>query len=449
MITRTLILGAAGRDFHNFNVCYRDQGDRRVVAFTATQIPHIADRRYPPELAGPLYPEGIPIFLEEHLVDLVRRLNVDEVVFAYSDVSHVHVMHLASMALSAGADFVLLGPKRTMLPSSKPVISVGAVRTGAGKSPVARRVAEIIRSAGWRLVVVRHPMPYGDLVAQACQRFASLEDLERQHCTLEEREEYEPHLAQGTVVFAGVDYLRILRAAEAEADVILWEGGNNDLPFFKPDLHLVVVDPHRAGHEEAYHPGETNLRMADVAIISKVNTATAAAVQTVRASVERLNPAAAIIDTDLVITVDDEKAIAGRRALAVEDGPTLTHGEMPYGAGVLAARRLGATLVDPRPWAAPSIAEVYRKYPHLGSVLPAMGYGNAQLAELGATIAATPCDVVVCATPVDLPRLIPIRQPVARVTYEAREHPPGALVGPVLGAIRRKVGSNGRQNPGS
>jgi predicted GTPase len=441
MNTRVLILGAAGRDFHNFNVCYRDDPKREVVAFTATQIPNIADRRYPPELAGPRYPDGIPIYPQSELERLIREMRVDEVVFSYSDVSHQHVMNVASAVLAAGADFVLLGPRRTMLRSTRPVVSIGAVRTGAGKSPAARRVAEIIRTAGWRLVVVRHPMPYGDLAAQACQRFATLDDLDHQQCTIEEREEYEPHITRGTIVYAGVDYEKILRAAEAEAEVILWEGGNNDFPFYAPDLHLVVVDPHRPGHELSYHPGEANLRMADIAIIGKVNTASAEGVAAVRESTGRLNPGAALIDADLLITVDDEALVAGRRALVIEDGPTLTHGEMAYGAGVIAARRLGATLVDPRPWATPSLQEVYRRYAQLGTLLPAMGYGNTQVKELEQTIAATPCDVVVCATPVDLRRLISIGQPVARVTYDLRERPDGALVSPVLEAVRRRAES--------
>jgi predicted GTPase len=439
MTARVLILGAAGRDFHNFNMYDRDRDDRQVVAFTATQIPHIADRRYPPELAGARYPQGIPIHPEDRLSDLIHELRVDEVVFSYSDVSHEHVMHVASIVLAAGADFVLLGPNRTMLQSSRPVVSVGAVRTGAGKSPTTRRIVDIIRGIGWRMVVVRHPMPYGDLVAQACQRFASLDDLDRYQCTIEEREEYEPLLARGTVVFAGVDYARILAAAELEADVILWDGGNNDLPFFRPDLHIVMVDPHRPGHESSYHPGEANLRMADVVVISKVNTAAPEAVQAVESSVRRMNPDAAIVEAELAIVVDDEQLISGHRVLAIEDGPTLTHGEMPYGAGVLAAQRLHAVLVDPRPWAAPSIAEVYRRFPHLGPVLPAMGYGNAQIADLAATIEATPCDAVICATPVDLRRLISIRRPVARVTYELRERPADALAGYVLPALQRRL----------
>jgi predicted GTPase len=435
MAIRVLILGAAGRDFHNFNMCYRDHLEYMVVGFTAAQIPNIGGRRYPPELAGPRYPDGIPIYEEEALAELIRTLDVQQVVFAYSDVSHEHVMHLGSVALAGGADFILLGPRRTMLTATKPVITVCAVRTGAGKSPAARRVVAILQEAGRRVVVVRHPMPYGDLATQVCQRFASWGDLDRCRCTIEEREEYEPHLAQGTVVYAGVDYDRILRAAEREADVIVWDGGNNDLPFFVPDLHLVVVDPHRPGDERRYHPGETNLRMADIVIISKVDTASKDAVRAVRGSVADANPAALVIEADLAISVSDEHLVAGRSVLVVEDGPTLTHGGMAYGAGTLAARRLGATPVDPRAWARPSIGEVYRRYPHLGAVLPAMGYGPQQLLDLGATIAAVPCDAVVCATPIDLQRLIPIARAVARVTYELREHPENALAGPVL-AVR-------------
>lgn len=422
-----VILGAAGRDFHNFNVCFRDRPEYEVVAFTATQIPNIAGRRYPPELAGPLYPEGIPIVPEEELAALLHRQTVDTVIFAYSDVSHQHVMHLASTALAAGADFTLLGPRRTALPAARPVISVGAVRTGAGKSPTTRRVVQILRSAGWRTVILRHPMPYGDLSTQVCQRFASWEDLDRHRCTLEEREEYELHLAQGTVVYAGVDYQRILPAAEQEADVIVWEGGNNDLPFVRPDIHIVVVDPHRPGHERIYHPGEANLRMADVVLISKVNTASPAALQAVRDSIAALNPTAAVVEGSLVIEVDNGEQLRGKRVLVIEDGPTLTHGEMGYGAGTLAARERGAVIVDPRPWAVGSIAEVYARYAQLGPVLPAMGYGQEQLADLAATIAAVPCDVVVCATPVDLRRVLAIARPVVRVLYRLEERPPGTL----------------------
>jgi predicted GTPase len=345
-------------------------------------------------------------------------------------------MHLASVALAGGADFVLLGPRRTMLAAGKPVVAVCAVRTGAGKSPVTRRVAEIVRSAGLRPAVVRHPMPYGDLARQACQRFASADDLDRQACTIEEREEYEPHLARGVPVFAGVDYARVLAAAEHEADVILWDGGNNDLPFIRPNLHIVVADALRPGHETAYYPGEANVLMADVVIVSKVNTAPPDAVRAIRATVSALNPGAQILEADLTICVDGEDRVRGRRALVVEDGPTLTHGGMASGAGLLAAQRLGASLVDPRPWARGSIADAYREYPHLGPVLPAMGYGDRQLRDLEATIAAVPCEVVVGATPVDLQRVITIGQPVARVTYEAREHSEGALAAAVLSAVR-------------
>jgi predicted GTPase len=429
-----VILGAAGRDFHNFNVCYRDDPGRRVVAFTAAQIPNIAGRRYPPELAGPLYPDGIPIYEEERLPDLIRRLDAQEVVFAYSDVPHEHVMHLASVALAGGADFVLLGPRHTMLQAHKPVIAVCAVRTGAGKSPAARRVVTIIREAGRRPVVVRHPMPYGDLVDQACQRFASRQDLDRHRCTIEEREEYEPHLARGTVVYAGADSQRVLAAAEHEADAIVWDGGNNDWPFFCPDLHIVLVDPHRAGDERHYHPGEANLLMANLIVISKVNTASPEAVQAVRRSVAAANPTAMILHAELAISLDRGDLLAGR-VLVIEDGPTLTHGGMAYGAGTLAAQQRGATLVDPRPWAAAPIAAIYRRYPQLGPILPAMGYSEAQLDALTTTIAAVPCDAIVCATPIDLRQLIRIDRPVVRVMYEFQEHPKDGLVVPIRRAL--------------
>ena len=431
---RVVILGAAGRDFHNFNVCYRNDPLRRVVAFTAAQIPNIAARRYPPELAGPLYPDGIPIYEEERLPELIRRLDAQEVVFAYSDVPHEHVMHLASVALAAGADFVLLGPPHTMLQAHKPVIAVCAVRTGAGKSPAARRVVTIIQEAGRRPVVVRHPMPYGDLVDQACQRFASRQDLDRHRCTIEEREEYEPHLARGTVVYAGVDSQRVLAAAEHEADAIVWDGGNNDWPFFCPDLHIVLVDPHRAGDERHYHPGEANLLMANLIVISKVNTASPEAVQAVRRSVAAANPTAMILHAELAISLDRGDLLAGR-VLVIEDGPTLTHGGMAYGAGTLAAQQRGATLVDPRPWAAAPIAAIYRRYPQLGPILPAMGYSEAQLDALTTTIAAVPCDAIVCATPIDLRQLIRIDRPVVRVMYEFQEHPKDGLVVPIRRAL--------------
>lgn len=420
-VRRVVIMGAAGRDFHNFNVFFRDNPVYEVVAFTATQIPHIEGRVYPPKLAGSRYPKGIPIYPESELVALIGRHRVDEVVFAYSDVPHAHVMHRASMALAAGADFRLMGPATTMLTARVPVVAVTAVRTGAGKSQTTRRVVEILRDAGLRVAVVRHPMPYGVLEEQAVQRFATYEDLDRHRCTIEEREEYEPHLDRGSVVYAGVDYGAILERAQSEADVIVWDGGNNDIPFYRPTLHVVVLDPHRAGHESTYHPGETNVRMADVAIINKVDTAPPEAVASVRRSVRELNARAAVIEAESPITVDRAEDLAGRLALVIEDGPTLTHGEMRYGAGAIAARRHGATLVDPRPFAVGSILETYRKYPHLEEILPAMGYGRAQIEELQATIAAAPADVVVIGTPIDLRRVLAMDRPAVRVRYELRE----------------------------
>ncbi len=421
MPNRVLILGAAGRDFHNFNVVYRDDPAVEVVGFTAAQIPGIAGRRYPRELAGPRYPDGIPIEPEEDLERLIRERAADQVVFAYSDVSHEHVMHLASRALAAGADFLLLGARRTMLSAAKPVVAVCAVRTGCGKSTVSRRVAETLRRRGRRVAVVRHPMPYGDLLAERVQRLASMADLERAGVTIEEREEYEPHLEAGSVVWAGVDYAEILARAQAEADVLVWDGGNNDLPFFAPTLHFCLVDPHRAGHESRYHPGEANLRMADVAVIVKEDSAPPDSVAAVRASIGGLNPRARIMETGMPFRVDAPEAIRGRRVLAVEDGPTLTHGGMPVGAAALAARRWGGTLVDPRPYARGSLREVFDRYPALGPVLPAMGYSAAQLAELGATIDAVPCDLVLLGTPADLRRGLAIRHSVQRVRYEVEE----------------------------
>jgi predicted GTPase len=417
-----LILGAAGRDFHNFNVAFRGDASARVVAFTATQIPDIAGRRYPSELAGSLYPDGIPIVAEDRLEEILRAEGVTEVVFAYSDVSHEAVMHLASRAVAAGADFRLLGAGATMLRSSVPVVSVCAVRTGAGKSQTTRRVADVLRARGLAVVAVRHPMPYGDLVRQRVQRFATWEDLDRHECTIEEREEYEPHLAAGTVVYAGIDYGAILVDAEREADVILWDGGNNDLPFYRPDVEIVVADPHRAGHEVRYFPGEANLRRAGVVVINKVSTAPAGGVEAVRRNVQALNPAALVIEADSPIAVSDAAALRGRRVLVIEDGPTLTHGEMAYGAGAVAAREHGAAeLVDPRPWAVGSIADTFRKYPHTATVLPAMGYGADQVRDLEATVRAVPCDVVVVGTPVDLRRLMNFDKPVVRVSYELVE----------------------------
>lgn len=419
---RVLIMGAAGRDFHNFNVFFRGRNDYEVVAFTATQIPNIEDRRYPAALAGPLYPHGIPIYPESDLTPLIAQLAVDQVIFAYSDVAHAYVMHKASQVLAAGADFRLLGPHATMLTARKPVIAIGAVRTGAGKSQTTRRVCDILRSQGKKVAAVRHPMPYGDLVKQACQRFASYQDLDDHQCTIEEREEYEPHLDRGVVVYAGVDYERILRAAEEEADVVVWDGGNNDFPFYKPDLFIVVADPHRAGHELAYHPGEANLRMADVVVINKVDTADLDAISRVRDSVRSVNPKAIMIEAASPITVNDPAAIRGQVVLVVEDGPTLTHGEMAYGAGVVAARRFGAAkIIDPRPYAVRTIADTYAKYPRTGAVLPAMGYGDAQIADLEETINNTPCDLVIIATPIDLSRVMRINRPTQRVGYELQE----------------------------
>ena len=427
MPVRVLILGAAGRDFHNFNVVFRDDPAVEVVAFTAAQIPGIADRRYPPELAGPRYPAGIPIEPEDALERLLRERGVHQVVFAYSDVSHEHVMHVASCALACGADFLLLGGRRTMLAAAKPVVAVCAVRTGCGKSAMSRKIVEILRSRGRRVAVVRHPMPYGDLVAARVQRFASFADLDRAGVTLEEREEYEPHLEAGSVVFAGLDYAAILARAEAEADVIVWDGGNNDLPFFVPTLHLCLVDPHRPGHESRYHPGEANLRMADVAVIVKEDTAPAAGIDAVRAAIAQLNPRARIVDTRLPISVDEPDLVRGRRVLAVEDGPTLTHGGLATGAASLAAQALGATLVDPRPHAQGSLRQVFEAYPKLGPVLPAMGYGAAQMRDLEATINAVPCDVVLLGTPIDLRRSLTVRHPVARARYRVEEVGPPAF----------------------
>ncbi len=416
---RVLIMGAAGRDFHNFNLAFREDPESRVVAFTACQIPNIAGRVYPPELAGPHYPEGIPIHPEADLPRLIREESVDEVVFAYSDVAYREVMHRAAVANACGADFRLMGARSTMLKSSKPVVSVCAVRTGCGKSQTARRLAEILKNQGVKTVVVRHPMPYGNLGAQRCQRFASIGDLDTAHCTIEEREEYERHIELGHVVYAGVDYQQILEAAASEAELILWDGGNNDLPFYRPDLHIVLADPHRAGHEVRYHPGETNLLMADIVLLAKTGTANPALVEQVRKNVRLRNPRARIIHADSILSVENPLLIRGRQVLVIEDGPTVTHGEMPYGAGYLAASRWGAAqIIDPRPYAAGSIQEIYTKYPHLSAVLPAMGYSDRQLAELKETIEAVPCDLVLVGTPFDLGRLLDIDKPIMRVAYE-------------------------------
>jgi predicted GTPase len=439
--TRILILGAGGRDFHNFNTVYRDREGVRVVAFTAAQIPHIENRVYPAALAGRLYPNGIPIRPEEEFEALVRDQRVHQVVFSYSDVSHDYVMHMASRSHAAGASFVMLGPRQTWLESRVPVVAVTAVRTGSGKSQTSRKVSRLLREMGNRVVVVRHPMPYGDLTRQRVQRFARYEDLAAADCTIEEREEYEPHLDGGSVVMAGVDYAEILAAAEREADVVLWDGGNNDFPFFKPGLWIVVADPLRAGHESSYHPGETNFRAADVIIINKVDSAEPAQVEAVRRAAAQLNPRATVIPARSPISLDDPKAVAGRRVLVIEDGPTTTHGEMGYGAGVVAARTHGAAaIVDPRPYAVGELAETYARYPRTGPLLPAMGYGERQLRDLEATIRATPCDLVLVATPIDLRRIITIDQPAQRVRYELDEQGSPDLK-QVLGEFVARVGT--------
>mgnify|MGYP000909806453 CR=1 FL=1 len=419
---RILIMGAAGRDFHNFNTYFRGNPDYEVVAFTATQIPDIEGRRYPAELAGEGYPEGIPIYSEEELPELIKSLKVDQVVFAYSDVSHVYVMNRASLVNALGADFWLMGPNKTMLRSTKKVVAVTAVRTGSGKSQTTRYVGKLLTEAGKKVAVVRHPMPYGKLEEQVVQRFATYEDLDLHNCTIEEREEYEPHIDIGMVVYAGVDYEAILRRAEQEADIILWDGGNNDLPFYYPDLHIVVVDPHRPGHETTYHPGESNLRRADIAIINKVDSADAKAVEAVKAAIAANNPGAEIIMANSPITVDEPDLVKGKRVLVVEDGPTLTHGDMAYGAGVIAAEKLGAAqLIDPRPFAVGSIKKTFEKYTHLEKLLPAMGYGKTQITELAETINRSPAELVIIGTPIDLRRVMKLDKPAVRVRYELEE----------------------------
>lgn len=419
---RVIIMGAAGRDFHNFNTVFRDNPDYEVVAFTATQIPNIEGRTYPTELAGSLYPNGIPIYAESELTRLIKEFDVDQVIFSYSDVPYNYVMRKSAEVMAAGADFRLLGRDETLLKSSKPVISICAVRTGCGKSQTTRAVSNILKGMGKKVAAVRHPMPYGNLVAQAVQRFADLDDMDEYECTIEEREEYEPHIVNGTIVYAGVDYEKILRRAEAEVDVVLWDGGNNDLPFFKPDLHIVVVDPHRPGHEISYFPGEANLRMADVVVVNKMGTATQEGIETVLKNVAELVPNATVIKANSPVSVADPDAIKGKRVLVVEDGPTLTHGEMAYGAGVVAAKKFGAAeLVDPRPYAVGSIKATFEKYTTTGTVLPAMGYGDAQMKELEETINATDCDLVVIATPIDLGRLLKLEKPSVRVTYDLEE----------------------------
>jgi predicted GTPase len=425
VIKNVIIIGAAGRDFHNFNTCFRDNADYRVVAFTATQIPDIAGRKYPAELAGNLYPEGIPIYAEADLEKLIRELHVDECVFSYSDIPYTRVMHIGARVNAAGADFKMLGAGRNMLKSKKPVVAVGAVRTGCGKSQTSRRVVEILMRMGLKVVAVRHPMPYGNIVEQKVQRYASLDDLVKHNCTIEEMEEYEPHVSRGNVIYAGVDYQAILAAAENDpdgCDVILWDGGNNDFPFFKSDLTITVTDPHRPGHELSYYPGEITLRLADVVVINKIDTASPENIQTVRENITYANPKAIVIDAASPITVDNPGLIRGKACLAIEDGPTLTHGEMKIGAGTVAALKLGAgTLVDPRPYAVGRIKETFQAYPGIGILLPAMGYGKQQVADLEKTINATPCDVVVIGTPIDLNRIVKISKPTVRVTYELQE----------------------------
>jgi predicted GTPase len=418
---RTIIMGAAGRDFHNFNILYRDNPSYDVIAFTATQIPNIDRRKYPAALAGKLYPRGIPIVAESDLRDLVRKHRIDEVVFSYSDVSYPYVMNRVALVNAAGADFKLLSATKTMIESSKPVIAVCAVRTGSGKSQTTRRVADILRHQGLKVAAIRHPMPYGNLVQQRVQRFGTLSDLKKHKCTIEEIEEYEPHIVNETIIYAGVDYEAILRQAEKEADVILWDGGNNDTPFYRPDLHIVVADPLRAGHELSYYPGETNIRMADVVIINKIDTAGIEAVNALRRNLHGANPLAVVIEAASPLNVDHPERLVGKRALIVEDGPTLTHGEMKIGAGTVAAMKNGATIVDPRPYTTGTITETFKKYPDIGHLLPAMGYGTRQVHDLEKTINRVPCDVVVIGTPINLTRMIRIKKPTVRVGYDLQE----------------------------
>jgi predicted GTPase len=421
-VKKVIIMGAAGRDFHNFNTYFRNNPDYRVVAFTATQIPDIAGRKYPAALAGKLYPRGIPIYTESELDALIAKYKVDDVHFAYSDVAHEYVMNKASQVMADGANFVLLGPRDTMVKSRRPVVSVCAVRTGSGKSQTSRKVATILKEKGRKVVVIRHPMPYGDLVKQKVQRFATYADLDKHECTIEEREEYEPHIDRGIIVYAGVDYEAILRQAEKEADVILWDGGNNDFSFYKSDLEIVVADPHRAGHELRYHPGETNIRRAQVIVINKMDTATKEGIDLVLANIKKVNPKAVIIRANSPTIVSDGGRITGKRVLVIEDGPTLTHGGMRYGAGIVAAQKYGAAeIIDPRPYAVGSIKKTFEKYNHLDKVLPAMGYGDKQCSDLAATIERIPCDLVVSATPIDITRVITVSKPILRVGYELEE----------------------------
>jgi predicted GTPase len=434
-------MGAAGRDFHNFNVYFKDNPDYQVVAFTAAQISEldttagVEKRVYPAELAGPRYPDGIQIHPESKLEELIRGLQVDEVFFSYSDVSAVYLQDEASRAQAAGATFVLLGPRDTMIKPSKPLISVCASRTGSGKSPTSRWIVSRLRDRGYRVVVIRHPMPYGDLVKQRVQRFQTMEDLDRHQCTIEEREDYEPHLERGAVVYSGVDYEAILKEAEKEADVVVWDGGNNDFSFYVPDLNIVIVDPHRVGHELSYYPGETNVRMADVVIVGKVNTADPANVRKVRENVRRINPNAVIMNANIIITAEEQESLRGRKVLVIEDGPTLTHGEMKYGAATIKAMEMGADIVDPRPYVTGTIKDLYRLWPHLGKVLPAVGYSDHQIRELEAAINAVPCDLVLMGTPTDLRRYMKVDKPVLRVRYEFQEIEPGSLEAEVITAL--------------
>ena len=419
---KVLIMGAAGRDFHNFNVYFRNNSNYEIVAFTATQIPDIAGRKYPAELSGFLYTEGIPIYSEEELPDLIRTKQIDQVILAYSDLPHQYVMDKASIVLASGADFRLMGPKNTMLKSNLPVVSICAVRTGCGKSQTTRKVTDILKNKGYKIAVIRHPMPYGDLREQIWQRYESYADLDRYNCTIEEREEYEPHLDRGNILYAGVDYQEILKRAEKDADIIVWDGGNNDLPFYKPDLHIVVTDPHRAGHEMTYYPGEANLRMADVVVMNKIDTADSDKINQLRENIHQLAPEAILIEAASPIAIDHPELIRGKRVLVVEDGPTLTHGEMKFGAGIVAAQKYGAKeIVDPRPYAIGTIKDTYTKYPGIGTLLPAMGYGKKQIQELEDTINAVDCDIVIIGTPIDLSRIIKINKKSIRVKYELQE----------------------------
>jgi predicted GTPase len=444
MIENVIIMGAAGRDFHNFNVYFKDNRRYRVIGFTAAQIPNIEGRLYPPDLAGKLYPKGVPIYSENQLTDLIRDHKVDLVAFSYSDIPHTDVMHKASKVMAGGADFVLIGATYTMLKSKKIVVAVCAVRTGCGKSQTTRHICKIMKSHGKRVVAVRHPMPYGDLTRQVIQRFASYEDIKNQQCTIEEREEYEPLVSQGIAVYAGIDYGRILESAEKEADVIVWDGGNNDTPFYYPDVHIVVFDPHRAGHELLYYPGETNMLMANIAVINKVDSATPQQIKTVRRNIETYAPGAEIVLAESAILVDDPGQIKGQRVLVIEDGPTLTHGGMSYGAGVIAAKMYGAAeIVDPKRHAVGTIKYTYNQYPNVGTVLPAMGYSKTQIHDLESTINHVDCDLVLCATPVDLPKLLSINKPIVRIGYEYKDHGSPLLEDALLNCLQKlNLGKN-------